>query len=57
MLSCSGLLHSNAMWYLLCFTIIVLKCREVVVMGMNDNWIVLEVAAFAISSHFGCDAY
>jgi hypothetical protein len=33
--------------YLLCFIITVLKCREVVVMGMNDNWTVLEVATFA----------
>ncbi len=43
--------------YLLCFIIIALKCKEVVVMGMNDNWTILEVVAFANFSHFGCDAY
>jgi hypothetical protein len=43
--------------YFLCFIIVALKCRKVVVMGMNDNWTILEVATFANSLHFGCDAY
>jgi hypothetical protein len=42
--------------YLLCIIIIALKCRKVI-MGMNDNWTILEVATFANLSHFGCDAY